>query len=67
MLAEMTKKDLTIGEYPVKDLKRKRLDMEHDQENLLHNQFHKAISATIESLGRDEGPVDRMGSGDPVD
>ena len=63
----MTKKDLTISEYPVKGLKRKRLDMAHDQENLLHNQFYKAISATMLSLDGEEGLVDREGSDDPVD
>ena len=60
----MTKKDLTICEYSVKGLQRNRLDMEHDQENLLHNQFHEAISAAIESLDSEEGLVDREGSGD---
>ena len=35
----VTKKDLTICEYPVKGLQRKRLDMEHDQANLLRNEF----------------------------
>ena len=63
----MTKKDLAICEYLDKGLKRKRLDMEHDQENLLHNQFHDALSAAIESLDSEEGLVDREGSGDPVD
>ena len=41
--------------------------MEHDQENLLHSQFHKAISAAMESLDSDKGLVDREGSGDLVD
>ena len=41
--------------------------MEHDQDNLLRNQFHKAISATVSSLESEEGPVDREGSDDPVD
>ena len=63
----MAKKDLTICAYPVKGLKRKSLDMEHDQENLLHNHLHKAISATISSLDSEEGPVERRGSDDPVD
>ena len=63
----MIKKDLTICEYLVKGLKRNMLDMEHDQENLLHNQFHKAISAAMLSLDSEEGLVDREGSDDPVD
>ncbi len=59
--------DLTICEYPAKGLKRKFLDMEHDQDNLLHSQFHKAISAALSSLNSEEGLVDREGSDDPVD
>ena len=67
MLFRVTKKDLTICEYPVKGLQRKRLDTEHDQDNLLHNQFHKAISATMSSLDSEDGPVDKEGSDEPVD
>ena len=41
--------------------------MEHDHESLLHNQFHKAISAAMASLDSEEGLVDREGSDDLVD
>ena len=61
----MTKKDLTICEYMFKGLKIKRFEMEHDQDNLLHNQFHNAMSAAMSSLGSEEGHVDRDGSDDP--
>ena len=67
MIFRMTKKDLTICEYPVKGLKRKSLDMERDQHNMLRNQFHNAISATMSSMDGEDGPVDREGSDDPVD
>ena len=63
----VTKKDLTICQYLVRGMKRNSLHMEHDQENLLHNQFHKAISAAMESLDSEEGLVDGEGSGDLVD
>ena len=49
------------------NLKRKSLHMEHGHENLLRNQLHKAISATMESLDSEEGPVDREDASDPVD
>ena len=63
----VTKNDLTICGYLVKGTKRKMLDMEHDQAHLLHSQFHKAISAVMESLASEEGIVDREGSDDLVD
>ena len=65
----VTKKDLTICEYPVKGLKRNTLDMERDQgqSNLLHYQLHQAMSATMSSLDSEEGLVDKEVSDDPVD
>jgi hypothetical protein len=64
----MTKKDLTICEYIVTGLARNRLDMDdHDQDKLLRNQFHNAISAAMSSLDSADGTVDREGSDDPVD
>ena len=67
MFFRVTKKDLTICEYMFKGLKIKRFEMEHDQDNLLHNQFHNAMSAAMSSLGSEEGHVDRKGSDDLVD
>ena len=52
--------------YPVKGLHNKSLDMEHEQANLLHNQFRKATSAAMLSLDSEEGLVDREGSEDLV-
>ena len=64
---KVTNTVLNIIEFSVKGLKRNKLGMEHDQENMQHNQLHKAKSAAMSSLDSEEGPVDREGSDNPVD
>ena len=61
MLFSVAKQDLTICEYLVRGLKRESLHTEHDQENLLHNQFRNAISATISSLDSEEEACGQRG------